>query len=433
MQGGKAVMMPVAAAVGLTASEDAEAGPISRGGKRILEAWHGSPHRFPPVRELLMPDGQRLIQNLDESIDIPEGAKVIAEHPMGKFDMSKIGTGEGAQAYGHGLYFADAEDVARGYRDSLAQRPGGIQNRGVLDGVEYPDLSDAERKAMDVYALNDFDIDAAITSAENISPDSPLSGILREIKSGKRAIEINQGALYRTEIDIDPDTLLDWDKPLSEQPGIMAALDRVQTPTGTVASDAQRYFARPGLGRKNPTGSHLMDFLREAGGGDAANASATARQAGIPGIRYLDGMSRNAGEGSYNYVMFDDAPIRIVERGAATPEAMALAAIPAAGALYAQKRLQTQDTYRQARQGLSTNLHPLPEQYRAGYHGEIAPPNHPAAARIAEALDGINRSLGGSWMSLLDFRATAPWLNKLSYGHDPSAMETLEASMEWMP
>ena len=44
-----------------------------------ITAWHGSPHKFD------------------------------------KFDMSKIGTGEGAQAYGHGLYFADSPDVARSY------------------------------------------------------------------------------------------------------------------------------------------------------------------------------------------------------------------------------------------------------------------------------------------------------------------------------
>src|SRR5687767_3158774 len=28
-------------------------------------------------------------------------------HKFDKFDMSKVGTGEGAQAYGHGLYFAE--------------------------------------------------------------------------------------------------------------------------------------------------------------------------------------------------------------------------------------------------------------------------------------------------------------------------------------
>ena len=33
-------------------------------------------------------------------------------HDFDEFDMSKIGTGEGAQAYGHGLYFAENENVA---------------------------------------------------------------------------------------------------------------------------------------------------------------------------------------------------------------------------------------------------------------------------------------------------------------------------------
>ena len=42
-------------------------------------------------------------------------------HDFDRFDLKKIGTGEGAQAYGHGLYFAENEGVARGYRERLAQ------------------------------------------------------------------------------------------------------------------------------------------------------------------------------------------------------------------------------------------------------------------------------------------------------------------------
>jgi hypothetical protein len=41
-------------------------------------------------------------------------------HDFEKFDATKIGTGEGAQAYGHGLYFAESEGVAHSYRDTLA-------------------------------------------------------------------------------------------------------------------------------------------------------------------------------------------------------------------------------------------------------------------------------------------------------------------------
>ena len=40
-------------------------------------------------------------------------------HDFDEFSMDAIGTGEGAQAYGHGLYVADSEDVAKAYRDDL--------------------------------------------------------------------------------------------------------------------------------------------------------------------------------------------------------------------------------------------------------------------------------------------------------------------------
>jgi len=40
------------------------------------------------------------------------------------FDAAKIGNGEGAQAYGHGLYFAEAEPVAETYKHALADRKG---------------------------------------------------------------------------------------------------------------------------------------------------------------------------------------------------------------------------------------------------------------------------------------------------------------------
>jgi hypothetical protein len=41
-------------------------------------------------------------------------------HKFNKFDMSKIGTGEGAQAYGHGLYFAESPEVAKNYAEMFA-------------------------------------------------------------------------------------------------------------------------------------------------------------------------------------------------------------------------------------------------------------------------------------------------------------------------
>jgi len=123
---------PAVGAVGLgaaTQSDESEAGVITKGGRRILEAFHGTPHRFPPIREIKLQDGTRLFQNLEESTSLPEGARVVRDLPLGRFDMSKVGTGEGAQAYGHGLYFADSEDVARGYREALTSDPDIIRSK----------------------------------------------------------------------------------------------------------------------------------------------------------------------------------------------------------------------------------------------------------------------------------------------------------------
>ena len=52
--------------------------------------------------------------------EVPNLMGAIAYHGTphtikGKFDISKVGTGEGAQAYGHGMYFAESPDVARTY------------------------------------------------------------------------------------------------------------------------------------------------------------------------------------------------------------------------------------------------------------------------------------------------------------------------------
>ena len=46
-------------------------------------------------------------------------------YPLGRFKSEKIGTGEGFQAYGHGLYFADRKEVAKHYSDiKLRQNEG---------------------------------------------------------------------------------------------------------------------------------------------------------------------------------------------------------------------------------------------------------------------------------------------------------------------
>lgn len=62
----------------------------------------------------------------EEALDLAAEEAIRAFHgspyDFEKFDLSKIGTGEGAQAYGYGLYFTESPDVARGYRRDVSMQ-----------------------------------------------------------------------------------------------------------------------------------------------------------------------------------------------------------------------------------------------------------------------------------------------------------------------
>lgn len=75
--------------------------------------------------------------------------------------------------------------------------------------------------------------------------------------------------------------------------------------------------ARPGMDieDRNPDFPGLRTILAEMGP-EATNA---LQDAGIPGIRYLDQGSRSAGEGSRNFVVFDDNIIDILKKYGIVP------------------------------------------------------------------------------------------------------------------
>jgi len=215
----------------LAAPEEAEAGFVTRGGRELLEAWHGSPHEFD------------------------------------RFSMDAIGTGEGAQAYGHGLYFADSKDVATGYRDNLKDWDSVFEMNNRLDELQS-------------------EIDSA--SGEK------LKKLVSEYEQVAEAREIaisDPGALYRTEIDVTPDQLLDWDKPMSEQSEAVRELAKYHN------------LEKSQSGLKENTGAGLYQALgqRNAGAdfdnssirGADRYANPVLEEAGIKGIKYLDGNSRS--------------------------------------------------------------------------------------------------------------------------------------------
>jgi hypothetical protein len=202
-------------------------------------------------------------------------------HDFSAFDMSKIGTGEGAQAYGHGLYFADSEGVAKSYRDKLAPASADVAPSWKGNGWQVTTRDG-----------NKFDRQFFSTKEE----------------ADIHAAQFNKGHMYEVNINADPEHFLDWDKPLSAQSEkVRSGVEQIwqqNPPNHPIIGKLELSDSDPG---------HFF-FSKLEHSFDKAGTSSALREAGIPGIKYLDQGSRSAGEGSRNYVIFNDKLIDIVKK-----------------------------------------------------------------------------------------------------------------------
>jgi hypothetical protein len=248
-------------------------GPFGFGG---ITAFHGSPHKFD------------------------------------KFDMSKVGTGEGAQAYGHGLYFAENPAVAQDYARAVTTQRLGL---GTLESVPYSSISKVEQAALADLKLSGGDANKAIERLK-----SPPKGyeqsysdrrkVLEDIAAGKRSAELAKGNLYKVDLpDGQVAKMLDWDKPLSQQPeSVRKALE--SNPRLQAAMKDEELLLR---NTGSVGGEGLYRLMYQLHGG-AEGAAKVMRDLGIPGIKYLDQGSRSGGKGTSNFVVFDDQIPKIIGR-----------------------------------------------------------------------------------------------------------------------
>lgn len=186
-----------------------------------LTVWHGTPHRFQP-----------------------EPGK-----PLGGFRSDKIGTGEGKQQQGHGIYLTETKDIAAKYADKESAK------RGMESGFVYKvDMPDAAAQKMAVhelpFAMQPQNVKAAI---------APMFG-----DAELQALKGYHG----------------WDR-LEEAPF-----------------------------------SAVLDTLEVVRGNSRKQVAESLQKAGIPGISYLDGSSRSAGQGTRNFVVFpgNEDLLKILER-----------------------------------------------------------------------------------------------------------------------
>ncbi len=225
-------------------------------------------------------------------------------HLFDKFDISKVGTGEGAQAFGHGMYVAENPQVAGGYKTMLAGKGGPLLN-GVPVDSQKMSMSSQESMLANMYQNR---LSAGVTP-EKAAEQTAIWGMTHPQIGAQAASDIvprlspaSKGAVYKVDLpDKHIDKMLDWDKPLSQQPKTVQEL----------FSPVQR-LSDPYILGKVTTG----EAIRELGGvlGGQERASSYLSQRGIPGIKYLDQGSRSSGDGTRNYVVFDPSIMTILGR-----------------------------------------------------------------------------------------------------------------------
>jgi hypothetical protein len=221
-------------------------------------------------------------------------------HQFDAFDLSKIGTGEGAQAYGHGMYLAENEGVARSYK--MAGQPsylnptvakiaqdahGEAVQRGVDDPIAAARNSLWEQRQATTDPILKRQIDDAYNNIEQLTKPGGV------------------GHMYEVKVAADPERFLHWDKPLSEQhQDVIKALNNTPYPPHDMRMTGKEYLTALETNRE----------MASKQGDPAALASRALQEAGIPGIKYLDQGSRGAGAGSHNYVVFSPEIMNIIRR-----------------------------------------------------------------------------------------------------------------------
>ncbi|MFA5436884.1 MAG: hypothetical protein WC372_12670, partial [Candidatus Neomarinimicrobiota bacterium] len=252
-------------------------------------------------------------------------------HTFDKFSTEKIGTGEGAQAYGHGLYFSGKKEVADYYKKTLAKK--------TIDSLPLDEFLDTRPKLSTIYEalrmLKGRNPNATIEDANKFYADQKpyrdtMSAIdalytYETVENAKRMrpdiayridelleegrLKVEKGHLYEVELAPDEDEYLLWDKTWDDQSEKVKSL-LAKSDYWKYAED--RLEARSDRMGENFIGGDIYrDLLEDY---DSKEASEYLHSLGIRGIKYLDGTSRGKGEGAHNYVIFSDEDVEIKAR-----------------------------------------------------------------------------------------------------------------------
>lgn len=277
-------------------------------------------------------------------------------HSFRKFSTDFMGKGEGAQAYGWGLYFAQNPEVNRSYMNQFAQDKATWKFREVetsdmevmhqaladrllpkdaLPEVKEDasdmiwtvlgDLSDARGDEGKIEAIKkelrediQHSMEYGRTYHQTLEKMVQLHGVYRSLIDLLDEIEVRPGmpSNYRVELNVEDSELLGWDY-VDET--VLALLK--DSPVEEVRYALEHAERRADYRGENVSGKDVYQELFDAfwDGEDGTKqeaqkaASVSLLSSDIKGIRYADGFSRNKAEDeqTYNYVIFDGNDIKI--------------------------------------------------------------------------------------------------------------------------
>jgi hypothetical protein len=252
-------------------------------------------------------------------------------HQFDRFDSSRIGTGEGAQVYGHGLYFAENPATVQAYRDSTAR------TNWRLDGQDWGEyysselLTPPERAIASQLNRPDSSLDtvanayesrrrqalAAMESGERLGDQAGMERYiaaqdwLRQLDEQMaalqnlrvRGLERNfQQNSYDVNLHLDPARVLNFNAPVAGQAHQIQEIGRsLGASELDFGHDLYRRALEARMGRPEDYSSEAAyQVVRRR---HSPSAAADLRERGIEGWVYPDQGSRGVDSHTFNMVV----------------------------------------------------------------------------------------------------------------------------------
>ncbi len=277
-----------------------------RTGLLSMTGYHGTAAKFPPTEK----------------------------NPLGEFDLKMIGTGEGAQAYGHGIYVAERPGIAKRYEqnqvekmqwDELYEERGELYDE--LEKVDFLGYDSAEEAFDDILRtrrkqgkdwVNSFDI-LEDHEWDKVSSGLEFEEVLKKQKKLYKLIEKQDpygGSFYEVDIpdEIVDNEMLDWDAPFDKQSeSVQRAVQQItQNNPEHIGLASVRYASDTVTGEE--LYKYITNIRQDKSLASQQEASALLNQHGIKGIKYKDATSRGKEGGTRNFVLFDPSIATITGR-----------------------------------------------------------------------------------------------------------------------